>query len=190
MYNIVRHLVEGREGIETFNLSKTEHLNAYANQIRTSSFSVCCVFAVCMCVCLLFPQLWLWFRLLLFSFSFSFSHSVRVRVHVRARVLRQLDTRSSPSSSLLLVPFPSRVFSILFYFSVASFVHFKLQFSSVFFVFVVFLFCVFVYTAEFLPIISPLRECTKRPSNSMVEFCLMLPVGVRRGSFSSLNKRK
>lgn len=50
MYNIVRHLVEGREGIETFNLSKTEHLNAYANQIRTSSFSVCCV-CVCVCVC-------------------------------------------------------------------------------------------------------------------------------------------
>lgn len=145
MYNIVRHLVEGREGIETFNLSKTEHLNAYANQIRTSSFSVCCVFAVCMCVCLLFPQLWLWFRLLLFSFSFSSSHSVRVRVHVRARVLRQLDTRSSPSSSSLLVPFPSRVFSILFYFSVASFVHFKLQFSSVVFLYFIFVLCFCLY---------------------------------------------
>jgi len=46
------------------------------------------------------------------------------------------------------------------------------------------------YTAEFLPIISPLRECTNRPSNSMVEFCLMLPVGVRSGSFSSLRKSR
>lgn len=187
MYNIVRHLVEGREGIETFNLSKTEHLNAYANQIRTSSFSVCCV---CVFVCVFAVPT----ALALVSATsvlvlILVSHSVRVRVHVRARVLRQLDTRSSPSSSLLLVPFPSRVFSILFYFSVASFVHFKLQFSSVFFC-ISFLFCVFVYTAEFLPIISPLRECTKRPSNSMVEFCLMLPVGVRRGSFSSLNRKK
>lgn len=76
MYNIVRHLVEGREGIETFNLYyKTEHLNASANQIRTSSLSVCFCFCVCVCVCLLFPQLWLWFRLLLFSFSFL--HRIR-----------------------------------------------------------------------------------------------------------------
>lgn len=138
MYNIVRHLVEGREGIETFNLSKTEHLNAYANQIRTSSFSVCCV---CSCVCVFAVPT----ALALVSATsvlvlFPVSHSVCVRVHVRARVLRQLDTRSSPSSSLLLVPFPSRVFSILFYFSVASFVHFKLQFSSVFFVVLCFCF--------------------------------------------------
>lgn len=52
------------------------------------------------------------------------SHSVRVR--------RQRDTLSRSSS--LLVPFPSvGFFSILFYLSVASFVHFILQFSSVFF---------------------------------------------------------
>lgn len=66
-------------------------------------------------------------------------------------------------------------FSILF--SVASFVHV---------VFVAARFGRVAYTAEFLPMISPLRECTKRPSNSMVEFCFKLPVGVRSGSFSSL----
>lgn len=187
MYNIVRHLVEGREGIETFNLSKTEHLNAYANQIRTSSFSVCCV-CVCVCVCCSH------------SFGFGFGYFCSRSLSRLAFGSCSCSCSCSCSSaawysffSVFVFASRSVSFACVFntiYFSVASFVHFKLQLSSVFFVFVVFLFCVFVYTAEFLPIISPLRECTKRPSNSMVEFCLMLPVGVRRGSFSSLYKKK
>lgn len=187
MYNIVRHLVEGREGIETFNLSKTEHLNAYANQIRTSSFSVCCV-CVCVCVCCSHS----------FGFGFGYfcsrSHSLsRIRfvfvfmfvlVFFGSLILVLLRLRLCFSFRFLRVCFQYYFISLLQVLCTSN------SSFPVFFFYILFLFCVFVYTAEFLPIISPLRECTKRPSNSMVEFCLMLPVGVRRGSFSSLNKRK
>lgn len=43
------------------------------------------------------------------------------------------------------------------------------------------------YTDEFFPIISPLLECTTRPSNSTDEFFID-PHGVFSGSFSSLLK--
>lgn len=53
MYNIVRHLVEGREGIETY--LKLKHLNSFANieseYIYLPSVSVCERVFVCVCAC-------------------------------------------------------------------------------------------------------------------------------------------
>lgn len=105
MYNIVRHLVEGREGIETY--LKLKHLNSFANieseYIYLPSVSVCERVSVCVCACCSH------------SFGFGFGYFCS---RCRLVVIRFVFVGSLilfPVSSSLLDPFPTRGFFFCFH---------------------------------------------------------------------------